>query len=186
MIMTNPEHITSDDAMKNNLPSPRGVSSLNTPLYLWNHLFADQHGYLALFTGARGADPRKLLARAECYFSWPDEDGSAVESALAESNRGRESYLCANLLTEKRRIKENAAPIRALCVDGGGANPGNELPQPTAITELSPGRLQMWWRLDSEVPPEIRENLNRRLAYDTTASGYFDNRDAQTEEEARS
>ena len=44
MIMTNPEHLTSDDAMKNNLASPREDSSLNTPLYLWNHLFADQRG----------------------------------------------------------------------------------------------------------------------------------------------
>ena len=45
--MTNPEHLTSDDAMKNNLASPREDSSVNTPLYLWNHLFADQRGYLA-------------------------------------------------------------------------------------------------------------------------------------------
>jgi hypothetical protein len=36
----------------------------------------------------------------------------------------------------------------------------------------------MWWRLDSEVPPETGEDLNRGLAYDTTASGYFGNRDA--------
>jgi hypothetical protein len=38
----------------------------------------------------------------------------------------------------------------------------------------------MWWRLDSEVPPETGEDLNRGLAYDTTASGYFGNRDALT------
>jgi len=154
MIMTNPEHLTSDDAMKNNLASPREDSSLNTPLYLWNHLFADQRGYLALFSGARAPDPRKLLVRAERYLSWPDEAGSAVESALSESNRGRESYFCARLLTEKRRIKENAAPLRALYVDGDGAYPGEGLPQLTAIIEPSPEHPQMWWRLESEGPPE--------------------------------
>ena len=69
MIMTNPEHIASDAAMNNDLPNPSGVSTLNTPLYLWNQLFADQRGYLALFSGARGDDPRKLLPRAERYFS---------------------------------------------------------------------------------------------------------------------
>jgi hypothetical protein len=42
---------------------------------------------------------------------------------------------------------------------------GEGLPRPTAILESSPGRLQMWWRLDSEVAPEIGEELNRRLAY---------------------
>jgi hypothetical protein len=165
MIMTNPEHIPTNDAMNNDLPNPTGVSNLNTPLYLWDHLFADQRGYLALFSGARGDDPRKLLACTERYFSWPDEAGPAVECALAESNRGRESYFCAHLLTEKRRIKENAAPFRALYVDGDGAFPGEGLPLPTAIIESSPGRLQMWWRLDSEVPPETGEDLNRRLAY---------------------
>jgi hypothetical protein len=165
MIMTNPEHIPTNDAMNNDLPNPTGVSNLNTPLYLWDHLFADQRGYLALFSGARGDDPRKLLACTERYFSWPDEASPAVECALAESNRGRESYFCAHLLTEKRRIKENAAPFRALYVDGDGAFPGEGLPLPTAIIESSPGRLQMWWRLDSEVPPETGEDLNRRLAY---------------------
>jgi hypothetical protein len=152
--MTDPEHIPSDDAMKNNLPRPSGVSSPNTPLYLWNHLFADQRDYLALFSGARGDDPRKLLARAERYFSRPDEAGPAVECALGQSNRGRERYLCAHLLTEKRRIMENAAPLCALYVDGDGAYPCDGLPQPIAIIEFSPGRPQMWWRLDSEVPPE--------------------------------
>jgi hypothetical protein len=92
MIMTNPEHIPTNDAMKNDLHNPTGVSTLNAPLYLWNHLFADQRGYLALFSGARGPDPRKLLARAEQYFPWPDEAGSAVGCALAESHRGREAH----------------------------------------------------------------------------------------------
>src|SRR5215208_2040219 len=109
-----------------------------------------------------------------------------VESALAESHRSRESYFCAHLLTEKRRIKENAAPLRALYVGDDGAYPGVGLPQPTAIIESSPGCLQMWWPLDSEVPPETEEDLNRRLlAYDTTASGYFGNRDALTSHEVR-
>ena len=75
--------------------------------------------------------------------------------------------------------------MRALYVDGDGAYPGEDLPQPTASMESSPRCLQMWWRLDSEVPPETEEDLNRRLAYDTTASGYFGNRDALTSHEVR-
>jgi hypothetical protein len=178
MILTNPEHIPSDEAMKNDLSCPSGISSLNMSLFLWHHLFADQRGRLALFSGVRGTDPRKLLARAERYFFWPDEAGFAVACALVASNRGRKSYSCADLLTEKRRINENAAPLRSLYAGGDGAYPGEGFPQPTAIIESSPGCLQMWWRLDSEVPPETGEDLNRRLAYDSTASGYFGNRDA--------
>ena len=174
MIMTNLELTASENAVKNDLDSRNGDSSLNTPLYLWDHLLTDQRGYLALFSGARGTDPRKLLARPERYFFWPDEAGSAVECALVESNRGRESHSCADLLTEKRRIKESAGPLRALYGDGDGAYPGEGLPQPTAIIESSPECLQMWPRLDSEVPSETGEDLNRGLAYDTTASGLHD------------
>jgi hypothetical protein len=174
MIMTKPEHIPSDEAMNNDLPGLTGISGPNTPLHLWDHLFADQRGYLALFSGAREDDPRKLLACAERYLSWPAGAGPTVESALGGSNRGGEGYFCAHLLTEKRRIKENTAPLRALYVDGDGAYPGEGLPQPTAISESSPGRLQMRWRLDSEVLPETGEDLNRRLAYATAASGNFD------------
>jgi hypothetical protein len=141
MIMTNPELTPSENAVKNDLDGRKGDSNLNTPLCLWDHLFTDQRGYLALFKGARGTDPRNLLARAERYFLWPDEAGSAVECTLVESNSGRESYSCADLLTEKRRIKESAAPSRALYMDGDGADPGEGLPQPTAITESSPGRI---------------------------------------------
>jgi len=180
MILTNPEHIPSDEAMKNDLSCPSGISSLNMSLFLWHHLFADQRGRLALFSGVKRAGPRRLLARAERYSFCPDEAGSAVESALAESNKGRESYFCTHLHTEKRRIKENAAPLRSLYAGGDGAYPGEGLPQPTAIIECSLGCLQMWWRLDYEVPPETGEDLNRGIAYDTTASGYFGNRDALT------
>jgi hypothetical protein len=185
MIMNNPEHMPSDEAMKNDLLCPSGVSSITTPLYLWNHLCADQRGSLALFSETRGTDPRKLLTRAERYSFWPDEAGSAVESALVESNRARESYFCTHLLTENRRIKENYAPLRSHYAGGDGSYPGEGLPQPTAIIESSPGCLQMWWRLDSEVPPETGEERNRRLAYDTTASGYIGNRDALTSHEVR-
>jgi hypothetical protein len=69
MIVTSTERMPSGDGMKNDLPSLREVSSLNTPLYLWNHLFADQRGYLALFSGVRGPNPRKLLACTVTYFS---------------------------------------------------------------------------------------------------------------------
>jgi hypothetical protein len=163
--MTNPEQIRSDDPTKDDLPIPSGVSSLNTPLNLWNHLFADQRGYLALFSGARSPDSQKLSAVAEGYFSWPEDAGLAVERALAEAQRRREVYFCAHLLTEKRRIKENAAPILALWVDGDGAKIPPHLPKPTAVVESSPGRDHIYWRLTRPIPPAEAELLNKRLAY---------------------
>jgi hypothetical protein len=131
---------------------------------LWTHIFEGGRGLLQIFTGHRVPDG-KLEDTASRYFLFPTKRGEAAEWAIGESDRGREAYFCAHLLTDRRRVKENAAPMRALYVDGDGAYPGEGIPQPTAIIESSPGRLQMWWRLDSEIPPETGENLNRRLAY---------------------
>jgi len=167
--MTNPQKIRSDDTTKDEFPNSSGVSNLNTSLNLWNHLFADQSGYLALFSGARGPDLKRLLSVSECYFSWPQEAGAAVEYALAESGKSREVYFCTHLLTDKRRIKENAAPVLALWVDGDGAKVPPHLPQPTAVIESSPGRDHFYWRLARPIPPEEAELLNKRLTYATGA-----------------
>jgi hypothetical protein len=61
--------------------------------------------------------------------------------------------------------KENAAAITALYVDGDGAQVPANLPRPTAIVRSSPGREQFYWRLSMPVPPEVGEDLNRRMAY---------------------
>jgi len=131
---------------------------------LWTHIFEGVRGFLQIFTGERVPDG-KLKDTASRYFSFPTKRREAAEWALEESDRSREAYFCAHLLTNKRRVKENAAPMRALYVDGDGAQPEGGLSEPTAIIESSPGRLQMWWRLGSEVPPQIGEDLNMRLAY---------------------
>jgi hypothetical protein len=159
------KNIGSSDSTKDGPSQQAGVSPLDTPSRLWNHVFANQRGYLALFSGARGPDPKRLVSVSERYFSWPEDASAALEHALAEANRGREVYFCANLLTEKRRIKENAALVLALWVDGDGAKVPPHLPQPTATVESSPGREHFYWRLARPIPPAEAEELNKRLAY---------------------
>ena len=146
-------------------PEHGGVSSLNTPVRLWDHIFADQRGYLALFTARRGEDAQKLVDHETVYYSWPEEASRAEVHAPAEANKGREVYFCANLLTDKRRIKGNATPVLALWADGDGAKVPPHLPQPTAVVETSPGREHFYWRLTQPIAPEEAEGLNKRLAY---------------------
>jgi len=139
-----------------------------TALDLWAHLFADSRGLLQIFTGKRiTAGKRDLEGTRSRYFDYPAEAGDASKWALEESDRGREAYYCAHLLTKKRRVKENASPLLTLYVDGDGAEPRGH--KPTASVRSSPGRAQYFWRLDSEVPPELGENLNKRLAYEMGA-----------------
>jgi hypothetical protein len=133
---------------------------------LWAHIFGDQRGYLAVFSGIRPVPGAKQLDQPRSdYYPYPEQAAAALTRAHDLSRQGREVYTCAHLLTEKRRKKEAAAPLWALYVDGDGAQVPPALPQPTAIVESSPGRQQFYWRLTVPVAPEVGEQLNRRLAY---------------------
>jgi hypothetical protein len=118
---------------------------------------------VAGFSGRRG-DGGNLAAPRSGYFDWPHGEEVALEWLRTEDGRGREVYFCAHLLTARRRVKGNAAPLLALYVDGDGAKPGPGTPTPSAVVESSPGREQYYWRLARPVAPEVGEALNRRLA----------------------
>jgi putative DNA primase/helicase len=129
----------------------------------YRHLFGGQSGLLALFSGVRmpDGDVDKTSTR---YFDYPASIGDALAHATKESDAGREVWHCAHLLTGKRRIKENAAPVVTLWGDLDGAEVPNGTLKPTGVVESSPGRFHPYWRLSEEIPPELAEDLNKRLA----------------------
>lgn len=127
------------------------------------HVFGGEGGVVAGFSGRRG-DGNDLATPRSRYFDWPRAGEEALEWLREEDGRGREVYFCAHLLTARRRLKGNAAPLLALYVDGDGAKPRPDAPSPTAVVESSPGREQFWWRLARPVAPKAGEALNRRLA----------------------
>jgi hypothetical protein len=165
LMMFESEEIHAQDTTKDNPSRQGGVPPLATALRLWSHIFAEQRGYLALFTARRKGSTQSLVDPETTYYSWPEEAGKAVRYALDDARRGREVYFCANLLTEKRRVKAAAAPVMALWADGDGAKVPPHLPQPTAVVESSPGREHFYWRLTQPIAPEQAEALNKRLAY---------------------
>ncbi len=131
---------------------------------LWRHIYGEEAGMLVLFSGTRSEpQSQELVDTRSAYFDYPRHLERARARAQREAAERREVYHCAHLLTARRRVKENAAPLSALYVDGDGAKPGPETPSPTAIVESSPGREQYYWRLTRPVAPEAGEELNRRL-----------------------
>jgi len=152
-------------------PTPRpytGVKWGGTDL-LWQHIFGDQKGLLAIWSGRRVPNQKDLVDPATKYFEWPRRALDAIQHLERESDNSREAYFCAHLLTKRRRIKENAALILAAYVDGDGAQPGPGVPPPTAVVESSPGRQQFYWRFTKAIDPERAEQINRRLAYAMSA-----------------
>jgi P4 family phage/plasmid primase-like protien len=141
------------------------VQSASNAVYqaedLWHHIYGDERGILTLGY----AKPAPDAAFHHQYFDYPAQTKQAAERARELSEGGFNVWHCAHLLTAKRRVKENAAVITALYVDGDGVQVPPNLPQPTAVVKSSPGREQFYWRLSMPVPPEIGEGLNRRLAY---------------------
>jgi hypothetical protein len=106
-----------------------------------------------------------LTNRQSAYFRYPEQIDDAERFCSRRSAEGREVYFCAHLLSRRRRIKANAAPVLTLYADGDSATVGDGIPEPTAVVQSSPGRDQFYWRLAYPMPPREAELLNRRLAY---------------------
>ena len=133
---------------------------------LWPYVFGEAEGVLAIFSGKRSEPGSKQLDNPRTYYlDYPREAEKAEALCMRLSEKGREVYQCAHLLTARRRLKANAASLTACYVDGDGAKPTANTPPPTAVVISSPGREQYWWRLSRPVAPEEGEDINRRLAY---------------------
>jgi len=134
-------------------------------LKLWNHIYGDERGILTISYVKRSPES---VFRTD-YFEYPNQAEDAAEQVITLSESGHDVWHCAHLLTARRRVKEHAASVAALYVDGDGAKVPDNLPQPTGVVRSSPGREQLYWRLCMPIPPETGEGLNRRLAYATGA-----------------
>jgi hypothetical protein len=149
---------------------PATDSVYTDTLKLWRHIFGGERGLLCIFTAARGQNNRiRRESIQEHYFNYPKAAQSAAAFALEKSAAGREAYFCAHLLTAAKRIKENASEARAAWFEtDGGELPNGQL-RPTAVVESSPGHYHGYLRLTDAIPPQVAEQLNRRLAHATGA-----------------
>ena len=148
------------------LRAPEILSEPGGMKTLWAHVFGEVEGILAIFSGERSGPGSKRLGDPRTfYLNYPREAENAEALCMRLSDKGREVYQCAHLLTARRRVKASAASLSACYVDGDGAKPPANMPQPTAVVVSSQGREQYWWRLSRPVTPEEGEDVNWRLAY---------------------
>jgi P4 family phage/plasmid primase-like protien len=140
-----------------------GVSGTPETSRFYRHLFGGGRGYMALFSGRRSSDGG-LEQTESRYFEYPSGASEALRHAAGQSQAGREVYHCCHLLAGKRRIKANAGEVFALWGDLDGVDIPNDPLEPTAVIESSPGRFHIYYRLTAAIPPEVAEELNKRLA----------------------
>jgi hypothetical protein len=153
----------------------RTAELLDNILKFWRHLHGGHRDLLQIFTAKRDSDGTIDRATIKSkFFAYPKEAEAAAKWALEKSEEGCEVYQCSHLLTEPRRVKENAAAVHCLWGDLDGAEVPNGELKPTAVVESSPGRYHAYWRLTDAIPADIAEQLNRRLAHkiDADPSGF--------------
>ncbi len=141
---------------------PGGQQSL-----LFGTLFGHERGYIGLLSSLPGERKKsgsiELLEPRSAYFLYPDEVEGALAFAREGDEAGRDLHVCPHLLVRRRRVKENAAPVRALWADADEAALPVGFPEPTLCVESSPGRRHLYWALRRRVEPGRAESLSRRL-----------------------
>jgi hypothetical protein len=136
---------------------------------LLDTLFTDLTGCLGIFSSVPGA--RKPIGSIElrsltgAYFDYPTGRDEALAWAEQTAATGKELHLCPHLLTARRRIKENAAPVKALWADADEAELPEGFPLPTVCVQSSPGKRHLYWALRRVLEPEAAEALSRRLTH---------------------
>ena len=136
---------------------------------MFRTLFDGLSGYLGLYSSVPG--PRKDTGSIKLgrirgeYFSYPDQIQEALRWAGLASGAGRELHLCPHLLTKKRRLKPNTAPVKALWADADEARLPEGFPEPTIEVSSSPGNRHLYWALAAELDPAEAEKLNKDLTH---------------------
>lgn len=106
----------------------------------------------------------------ENFFKYPDELPEMLNH-VQQFNLEYNVYFCPQLLTAKRRVKENVGICPSIWADLDGCPPDRVHVQPSIVTETSPGRYQALWILERPIDPEQAEDIARRIAYAHAGDG---------------
>lgn len=137
--------------------TPETLSKQRT---FFKYLFRDATGFLYLGRRDRSQEP----GWGEEFFKFPDQLDQALEWA-AKYQTSCDIYFCAHLLTQKKRVKDNASLISAAWADLDSCPPSVLRREPTITIESSPGRFQAFWCFNELQDPADVEDINRRIAY---------------------
>jgi ribosomal protein S25 len=129
--------------------------------------FGHEEGYIciAFLTNdahqKKSGEHRPLLER---YYRWPQQKQEMLDEITAKVPYYN-AYYCPQLLATKRRSKDSVKTCPSIWADLDTCEPENLLVQPSMVVESSPGRYQALWFLEDVMPPQVAEDISRRIAY---------------------
>ena len=149
-------------------PTPKNSLEKQQSL-LWETLFSGLTGYLGLFSSIPGEQKpngaAKLGSLTGAYFRYPGQTPEALLWVRRNTEKGREIHLCPHLLTVRRRLKRNAAPVKALWADADTAILPDGFPGPTLTVRSSPGKHHHYWALRRTIEPAEADRISQRLTH---------------------
>lgn len=139
-------------------------------------LFHELTGYLCIasFPGNGKFDPSPDNGPSKnAFFKWPQQRDDVVAYVVA--NKHKDLYFVPTLFhTADNRKAENAAIGRVAYADADTARPELFTLEPTLTVETSPGRFQLYWRIEGDDDcrdPEKLARASRRIAHGHAAEG---------------
>lgn len=145
------------------------LSQVQIRVQFFDYLFGEEEGYLCIAT----ASPTALQTTFNHeYFEWPLAK-KAVAEYVQQKQIDHHVWFCVSLLKDNTAAtKEKCLPGSFIWADLDAVTPEDlqlkSVPA-SSIVETSPQRYQAYWRLESLLPPDIREDLSRKITYYTGA-----------------
>lgn len=136
----------------------------------FNIIFYGLTGYMCIatfpgdgrFKEGEGEGPKKNV-----FFKWPEQREDAI--AYVVTNKHKDLYVVPTLFdTPDNRKAENARIGKVAYADADEARPEVFKLEPSLIVESSPGRYQLYWRIEGDDDcrdPEKLAQASRRMAH---------------------
>lgn len=123
-------------------------------------VFGDESGYVCIAY-------KSHLDRSfeEKFFEYPAQLNELCEDINERANTLTHVYFCPQLLSSKRRKKEDVSRCTTLWADLDECSPDLLQVPASIVIQTSAGRWQALWRLESPLDPHEAESICMRIAY---------------------
>jgi hypothetical protein len=125
----------------------------------FEYLFGNTEGFLCIATSSKSKG-----YFSQKFFKWPDTIHE-IDNFITSVQTNNNVWFCTSLLSRAERVKDACLPGAILWSDLDHVDHEKIDPPPTSVIESSPGRFQAYWRLVEKIPPDVQEDLSKRLAY---------------------
>lgn len=134
----------------------------------FNHIFEDMTGYICIATSDPNA--QKTAFRHD-FFKMPEQEKD-MQLHIEQKMRSHNVWFLVSMLEEPtfstagKFRRDLVMPNNVIWADLDEVSIEGLKPEPTTVIESSPGRTQVFWRLEADrMPPDVCEDYSRRVAY---------------------